>query len=117
MTGEGISFIANSFCIPPGSLGKEVLRARPRYNRKTLVAEKVSYVPLNYGIRFSGPMTVLTARSARHGDGAILIYQPDLRNQKFVRGDYDFVWSPRIMDKSQHSTGGGWSNMVAKCPC
>jgi hypothetical protein len=35
--------------------------------------------PVNYGIRFSDPVTTLTTSHARDGVGADLIGQPDLR--------------------------------------
>jgi hypothetical protein len=36
----------------------------------------VRNVPVNYAIRFSGPVTALTARRVRHGVGPGLICQP-----------------------------------------
>jgi hypothetical protein len=45
--------------------------------RKSL--KKVNCVPVNYAIRFSDPVTGLTARHVRHGVGADLTCQPDPR--------------------------------------
>jgi hypothetical protein len=36
----------------------------------------VKYVPVNYAIRFSGPVTALTARRVRYRVGACLICHP-----------------------------------------
>jgi hypothetical protein len=42
---------------------------------------KIRTVPVDYAIRFSGPVTALTARRVRYGVGPDLICQPRVLRQ------------------------------------